>query len=203
MVICTIRNLCILSFGFFLGVIFTIGCDGGSGSAIAESVTRAIDVVFDNSTNGMDSTEVQSAIEELQTRIDELEIKTAAMTATDDDVYFTGVNLHVRNGDDRTDSINGKGNLIVGYDENAGDTKTGSHNIVLGLNHTYTSYCGVICGYNNSATSSYCNVFGANNSASAQGATISGGVYSRAENYFSTISGGNAKTTTHSYDHIP
>ena len=45
----------------------------------------------------------------------------------------TGVNVHVRDGSGGTDgAVNGLGNLIVGYNEDSGDTRSGSHNLVVG-----------------------------------------------------------------------
>jgi len=40
--------------------------------------------------------------------------------------------------------INGLGNLIVGYNEDVGSnaTRTGSHNLVVGIEHSYSSYAG-------------------------------------------------------------
>ena len=50
------------------------------------------------------------------------------------DLVSEGCNVHIRNGDGQTDSINSLGNLVVGYDENSGqDKKNGSHNLIIGL----------------------------------------------------------------------
>ncbi len=97
-------------------------------------------------------------------------------------VIFKGVNVHIRNSDDSgyTYNHNGKGNLIIGY--NAGNNKNrgGSHNIIVGDDHTYTeeSNGGV--------------VFGNNNTIDAQGATITGGWQNTVTDYltYSSISGG-------------
>ena len=48
-------------------------------------------------------------------------------------VRFTGVNVQIVNGLDDTETINGAGNLIVGYNEPPNDAdRTGSHNLVGG-----------------------------------------------------------------------
>ena len=74
---------CVLSFGMFFGSLLTIGCGGGGGApAIAQTVVNAIDVAFDNSTNGMTSTEVQTAIEELNAKIALLESANATTATT-------------------------------------------------------------------------------------------------------------------------
>src|SRR5207249_345749 len=56
------------------------------------------------------------------------------------DIVITGANLHIVNGRNDTDTVNGLGNLIVGYNElrtftGATNTRTGSHNIVVGKEH--------------------------------------------------------------------
>ena len=59
------------------------------------------------------------------------------------DVFIEGANLHVRNGSGRTESNNGLGNLFVGYNERPElNAQTGSHNLVIGREHTFTSHEG-------------------------------------------------------------
>ena len=86
----------------------------------------------------------------------------------------------------------GLGNLIVGYDEGDDkDMKTGSHNIVVGRDHTYTSYGGLVVGYNNSIIGQYSSVTGGHsNSAEARTASVSGGRYNVAADYYSWVGGG-------------
>src|SRR5207244_2154260 len=74
--------------------------------------------------------------------------------------------------------VNGKGNLIVGYDANTGGhARTGSHNLVVGDEHTYSSYGGLVTGSHNSVLAPGASVTGGgNNTASAEFASVSGGV---------------------------
>jgi hypothetical protein len=59
----------------------------------------------------------------------------------------------VRNGSGRTDSNNGLGNLIVGYNERGEvGTQTGSHNVVVGREHSFTSHGGILAGSRATAT---------------------------------------------------
>ena len=45
------------------------------------------------------------------------------------------------------------GNIIVGYNENTNNyTRGGSHNIVVGADHNYTSYSGIVSGHANQLT---------------------------------------------------
>ena len=113
-------------------------------------------------------------------------------TATHE-VVFSGANVHVRSGSGATDddgSLSGLGNLIVGYDE-GGDVKTGSHNLVVGAEHTYDSYGGLVAGYDNSITGAYSSVTGGRgNRASGGQASISGGQDNAATGIYASVSGG-------------
>ena len=145
---------CVLSFGFFLGSMFAVGCGGGGAPAIAQAVANAIDVAFDNSVNGMASSEVQSAIEELNAKIAALETKTAPITLSRTDLIISNVNVHIQNGEGGTDATNSRGNLIIGYNEDNSKTRTGSHNLVIGPLHSYSSYGGLVACWNNETYSS-------------------------------------------------
>jgi hypothetical protein len=90
---------------------------------------------------------------------------------------ITGANLQLLSGSGNTAAApNGTGNLIVGYDENAGD-QTGSHNILLGYGHRFTSYGGLIGGQNNALDGPLGAVLGLANTVQAGGvrASITGG----------------------------
>ena len=76
-------------------------------------------------------------------------------------VLFSGANLQVVSGEGSTDApVNGLGNIIVGYDENTSDDKSGSHNLVVGYGHTYSSYGGFVAGQDNSITGAFSSVSG-------------------------------------------
>src|SRR5205807_1140859 len=56
-------------------------------------------------------------------------------------VTCSAVNVQILNGAGSTASINGTGNMVVGYDENPSALKqTGSHDLILGRNHSFTGY---------------------------------------------------------------
>jgi hypothetical protein len=93
------------------------------------------------------------------------------------------------------------GNLIIGYDETGevlhGDleVRTGSHNLVVGPGHTYSSYGGVVAGFMNGATGAYATVTGGSeNTASGPVSSVSGGVNNVASGTYSAVSGGQANT---------
>src|SRR5581483_4954821 len=55
-------------------------------------------------------------------------------------IRFSGVNVQVVSGSGTTNgTVNGEGNLVLGYDESPG-TQTGSHNLILGVGQGFTSY---------------------------------------------------------------
>ncbi len=86
-------------------------------------------------------------------------------TSTDNElpgphVIFEGVNVHIRSGGGATDaSINGLGNLLVGYNEvRVGlppGSRGGSHNLIMGPEHSYSSYGGFVVGYRNTVSTQY------------------------------------------------
>jgi len=111
----------------------------------------------------------------------------AGVTRVADSIYFDHVNVNVRNGLGRTDSVNGLGNLIVGYNKPRGDTtdhRTGSHTLVIGDQQSFTSYGGILVGFRNTV--------------SAPWASISGGTYGVASGLAASVSGGNSNTASES-----
>ena len=109
-----------------------------------------------------------------------------------------GANVHVRSGSRRTDDhcrlptpgwpnceiLTGLGNLIIGYNEQVGqgppafsEVRTGSHNLVVGREHSYSSFGGFVAGRKNEVT--------------GPNASVCGGVSSKASGSFSAVSGGN------------
>jgi hypothetical protein len=130
----------------------------------------------------------------LAARVAALETLTASMTVvTVDDqptVRFGGVNLQIVNGTGSTREVNGRGNLIVGYNV-AGD-HSGSHNIAVGSSVSYTSYGGLVTGVSNAITAPWATVSGGRqNTASGESASVSGGLANDASGTFSSVSGGN------------
>lgn len=107
-------------------------------------------------------------------------------------IVFEGANVHVRNGEGATDTINGLGNLIVGYNEYwSGTYRTGSHNLVVGDYNMYTSYGGFVAGTFNSITGPRTSVTGGlENTASANTAVVTGGRNNQASNLACVVSGG-------------
>src|SRR5262245_1894890 len=61
-------------------------------------------------------------------------------------IVFEGVNVQIANGTGSMETTNGRGNLIVGYQIAGPIPRGGSHNIVVGDDHAYTSYGGIVSG---------------------------------------------------------
>ena len=86
----------------------------------------------------------------LDQRVAALETKLHFLTTSGTSMIISGANLFIRNGLGITNSVNGLGNLILGFNEprplNADGTnpnvRTGSHNLVLGVRNNYRSYGG-------------------------------------------------------------
>jgi len=80
----------------------------------------------------------------LDQRVAALEAKLRFLTTTGTSMVISGANLFLRNGTGATASVNGLGNLIIGYNElrprdssgNDPNVRTGSHNLVLGSRTT-------------------------------------------------------------------
>jgi len=147
-----------------------------------------------------------------------------------DNIYFDGCNLHVRSGEGSTDArTNGKGNLIIGYNESPVDddyylmevpesaegpkkvdgledteakkdvsnSRGGSHNLIIGDQHEYTSFGGIVTGQRNEISNEYSAVVGGfGNAATGEYSFISGGYGNAASGSLSSIFGGDGNKAT-------
>ena len=107
-------------------------------------------------------------------------------------VQFSGVNVQIVNGEGKTASVNGEGNLVIGYDENAQSRpQTGSHNLILGEQQEFTSFAGILSGFENAMTARFATAIGGEyNTVSAANASITGGESNLASGPVSSVSGG-------------
>lgn len=140
------------------------------------------------------SHDLQSQVKGLTDRIQALEAKLACMTKDGDEVVFEKCNVHIRSGSGKTDSaVNGLGNVIIGYNEGSGKNikRTGSHNLVIGPEHAYASFGGLVVGRENTISAPYASVSGGRlNTASGFAASVSGGSVNTASADFASVSGG-------------
>jgi len=128
-----------------------------------------------------------------------LEHTLSAMAFDDaaNEVVITGANLRIVNGLGQTETTNGLGNLIVGYNEsrspNFPDTRTGSHNVVVGKENNFASFGGIVVGQFSEISGQFASVSGGSGgTASGRFAAVSGGLDNTASGDFSSVSGGDA-----------
>ena len=108
------------------------------------------------------------------------EVAVPATPATHPSATFRNLNLHVQSGAGSTNAtINGRGNLIVGYNgrvERPTALRQGSHNLIVGDDHDYRSFAGLVSGKRNTLIGGYATVAGGSgNSAGGTHATVAGG----------------------------
>jgi hypothetical protein len=108
---------------------------------------------------------------------------------------ISGANLQIVNGRPDTTRVNGLGNLIVGYDADAGPSD-GSHNIIVGDKQTFTSYGGIMAGSQNTLSAPRSVVFGFGNTAGGEWSSVTAGNFNTAAGVASSITGGAYSTAT-------
>jgi hypothetical protein len=143
---------------------------------------------------------------------------------TNNRLLFHDVNIQLVNGMGNTWDINGKGNLIIGYDMSrnlewesecsyglfeskedceiyeyvwAVNHKSGSHNLVIGDNHNYPAASGFVAGWWNTINQWGASVSGGEmNHASGGHSSVSGGTGNHAKGLDCSISGGRGNTAS-------
>ena len=92
-------------------------------------------------------------------------------------VQFASVNVQIISGSGSTDgTVNGTGNLVVGYEENANNfSRTGSNNLIVGADNGWTSSGGIIGGDGNFSSGAGAVLFGMFNTATGSDSFIGGG----------------------------
>nr|CAA9294406.1 hypothetical protein AVDCRST_MAG63-4890 [uncultured Armatimonadetes bacterium] len=140
-------------------------------------------------------------------RVRALEAKTRAISRSGNELFITGVNVHIRDGSGYTDSGiahggpgSGLGNLIIGYNELRGDgtdARNGAHNLIVGNRNNFTSYGCLVAGYVNSVEAPYANVTGGfKNAVRWTHASVTGGSENLASGWSSSVSGGTQNQAT-------
>jgi hypothetical protein len=122
-----------------------------------------------------------------------LEHKLTPLTfdAATNEVVITGANLRLVNGLGSTETTNGLGNLLVGYPEprdREEARQTGSHNVAVGTQHQFSSFGGLVVGWQNEIRGAF--------------AAVSGGMRNTAAGQFSAVSGGHNRTATGEFDWV-
>src|SRR5215217_4509612 len=110
-------------------------------------------------------------------------------------ITFKGANVQLINGAGSTTSKNGTGNLVLGYNEQAG-TQSGSHSLLVGYGHTLTGSGALVSGFDNKASGDVSTVVGgAHSSAPGFGSLVGGGWYQSAGEFGTALGGRNNKAT--------
>jgi hypothetical protein len=115
------------------------------------------------------------------------------------EVVIAGANLRLVNGLRATATTNGLGNLLVGYNEarEGENVRTGSHNVVVGQGHNFSSFGGLVVGRQNEISGAFAAVSGGfDNTASASATSVSGGRGNTASGESATVSGGHGNTAS-------
>ena len=117
-------------------------------------------------------------LEALQNKITQLESLLAGVSRQGDNLVFSGMNVQIVNGTGKTYTANSLGNLTIGYNENWSNwERTGSHYLVVGVQHGYTKWGGIVAGVNNQAGGEYASVLGgATNVANGDWSVVAGGI---------------------------
>ncbi len=173
---------------------------------IDASIARDRELIGDTGKVAFDETTdtyvkgLENRIMELETTVRDLTVRLEGVSRVEDTVVFNGVNVQIVNGTGSTsEEINGLGNLIVGYnkprDEIDETMRTGSHNLVVGDEHNYTSYGGFVAGLSNTISGAYSSIGGGlRNVASGDFSAVSGGHFKTAEGVYSVAQPDAAKS---------
>ena len=192
----------------YLRSTFTIAVAVALAVAISTGPIRAAD----------GSKALRARVRALEATVAELEAKLTYMRVEQDPdnglagphVIFEGCNVHVRSGSgDSTDGTFdltnrtlipdttplGLGNLVLGYDEapifGEGPSRGGSHNLIVGPGHNFSSVGGVLFGQENKVTAPLASVTGGYlNLASGIESSVSGGFGNTAQGATTNVSGG-------------
>lgn len=192
--------------------------NGMSAEALVDELDELkaeLEALREEQDNYITSSDLDDALENYASKssVEALEEKTAPMTRQtldeEDSIVFEGVNIHLRNGssDEKTQSTNGVGNLIIGYNEHRGQTtpseRSGSHNLVVGQGHSWTSFGGQVVGRNNTISRDFASVCGGEgNQASGMYSTVSGGSKNHASSSNSSVSGGYDNEASGAYSSV-
>jgi hypothetical protein len=172
-----------------------------------------------SSANDQRLRDLEAAVSALSGRVDNLESANTALTARVSDLEgantelqarltgvsrvavggrdtlrFSGMNLQVVSGTGATDGTpNGLGNVIIGYNaqRDPAAERSGSHTLVVGDQHEWTSFGGLLAGFHNTASGDWASVSGGGfNHASGTYASVSGGSANRASGNQASVLGG-------------
>lgn len=126
-------------------------------------------------------------------------------TDNTDTIRFSGMNLQIVNGMDFTQTFDGTGNLIIGYNEMAGgergNDRSGSHMLVIGEGNNYSGYGGMVVGEYNTVVGQFSSVTGGiGNTAGGRNTFVTGGSGNTAVEDITSVFGGDAELSAFRQD---
>jgi hypothetical protein len=145
----------------------------------------------------------------LPARVAALEEKLVAVTfnSASNELVITKANLRIVNGLGTTNTTNGLGNVLVGYNEERrsgqDDIRSGSHNVVVGEQHNFSRFGGLVVGFFNEISGDFASISGgARNTASGAFSSVSGGDSNTASSAFSSVSGGDSNSASGEFSSV-
>jgi hypothetical protein len=113
-------------------------------------------------------TVVESTLASHETRLAAVEDKTQFMRVDGTTTIFEGTNIQILDGTGTTEGVNGLGNLIIGYNEeadflkcySAAPLRTGSHNLIVGSDNEWTGFGSLVSGRLDRMHGNYCTMLG-------------------------------------------
>ena len=174
--------------------------------------------IFGCPTGSQGQSDLTSRVETLEGQVAALNAKLTHVRVVQGDInglagphfIIEGCNVHVRDGDgppsDDVNVLNGLGNLIVGYNElppTLGFGRNGTHNVVIGSEHQYTSSGGLVSGRENNLTGLASSVTGGSrNTAGSNFSSISGGSLNHTSGAHASVGGGTSNIAFGSFSSI-
>lgn len=174
----------------------------GSSVAILQSDMASVEADVDTLEGQLSA--LDADVDTIQELFNYVTVDTSAHT-----VRFSGANVRIDSGSgSTTGTVNGYGNLIIGYNEDDGLARTGSHNLILGHYNDYQFFGSIVMGWGNDASGQHSTVGGigntvssnygvvlagqANASTSAHGVVVTGTFVDASGRYASVLTGHNA-----------
>lgn len=171
-----------------------------------DPVTRGQMAAFMYRLSGGDDRTIDGRLDALEAENAALRALLAGVTRNGDTLQFSGMNLQIVNGTGTTDHTpNGFGNVVIGYNEQLTGAKdrSGSHYLVIGSEHSYAAFGGIVAGLGNTASSGYASVTGGYvNAATGFLSSVTGGYANTASGERSSVTGGYANTASGRYSSV-
>ncbi|HEX9767277.1 MAG TPA: cell wall-binding repeat-containing protein [Nitriliruptorales bacterium] len=191
-----------------------VGIDGTltlAGTDVAATLTAALDrLEAVEARTGSLETELAAAngrIGTLETEVDTLQATLGGVTRTSidgrDTLRLDAMNLQIVNGTGTTSGTpNGEGNLIIGSNAPRSNSavatdRAGSHSLIVGDEHHWTSFGGIVAGFRSTVSGDWASVTGGSkNTASGLHASVTGGESNTASGIGASVSGGGTNTAS-------